>query len=857
MYPFPLLPIALAWLAGMAITKTFWRFLPGGVAPGEGSLAAPGLLVVGGLGIALLAVVQRFSPASAGKSPGGRCAARRRRALGTALLLLAVALAGGGRYWGGRAGWEAEVAPLVGTPPRYWRGTLEREPTRRGDRVEAVFRLQEAVWPGSGQVRPARARVLLRVLDPGEGNLPSAGQRLSVYGWAEWPSPPRNPGEFDYPGWLRAQGVVAILHARGPAAWREEGPGNLGFLSALPSRLRGSFLRLARRHLPPAQAAVLEGMVLGAREDLPPDLEEAFRRSGLAHLLAVSGSNVALVAGTVGAALAWAGALSSRLAALLAIWLFAATAAGGPSVERAAVMASVLLAARLLGRRSEPLNNLALAVLALTARNPSSWEDLGFWLSVTATAGILGLGATLSWRLGGGWLEADRPGFLAKFLRSAGEMWAVTLAAQAAVFPVSLLYFPQFSLVAPLSNLLALPLVGVVTVGGVAAALGAALHPALALLFWPLGILLEILVTLARFFAHLPGAAVPFPVPRWPHLLAYYLLLAWACGWVRWSALPPAGPWTRPRLLLAALLCAVLAELVLISAPPRRVLQVAFLSVGQGDATLFYLPGGPALLVDGGPAGERYDAGEDTIVPFLRRRGIRRLDLLVITHGHADHAGGAAAVLARVPVREVWLGPGTEGEYACLRREGMGDPSFPGGGTPIFLAPRAGTRQRLAPGWEVAVLHPHAAFPGAEPPAPTLPADLPGENDLSLVLLVTYGRVRFLLAGDIERAGEEALLARFSGPVEVLKVPHHGGAASAGWPLLQALRPRYAVVQVGSNPFGHPHPATLERLGRAGARVFRTDHQGAVLARTDGRRLYVRPWLHFALLGPRLPNRPG
>lgn len=849
-----------------------------------------------------------------GAARGGRW----RAGAAAAGLLGAAFCVGGWYYLGWRLGFTGGVAPYAGKPHEWW-GTVTREPLVVDGRLEVVVRLDRVVPPagGTGGVpslrepfpagggSPVGRTVLIRVAGwdaawrgdgmrgggvgpAGDGRappVPAVGDLVRVYGTATLPSPPRNPGEFDYAGWLRAQGVAAVVRADGGGALEVRGKGSPGPVERVAAWLRARFLAGVRRHLPGVEGAVVEGMVLGIRTGLPAGVEDAFRRSGLVHLLAVSGSNVALVAGVAGRLLRWTGVKPALAGSLLGTWVFAAAASGGASVGRAAVMATVVLLGRLLGRPHNPLNSLAVAVVVLTAANPCAWEDPGFWLSVAATAGILGVAPRPEEAAPPG-RSGPAAGLLPGLLRGGREVLVVTCAAQAAVLPVSLYYFQQASLVAPLSNLLVFPFTGAITVGGMLCAALAAVHPGLGVAFSPLGMVVRAVLGLARFFGGLPGAAVTLPAPRWPHLLAYYAAFAWVAGWLRWSLLPRNGPWTRPRLVLAALLVVVTLAVSVATAPPRHVLQVVFFSVGQGDAVLLWRPGGPAMLVDCGPAGPGYDAGADTLVPYLRRHGIRRLDLLVLTHGHGDHTGGAAAVLGNVPVARLWAGPGA----GVPSRDGAGAHPAPVAAGPggaggydgagrcepeCVLRPAAGERAVLAPGWEVVVLHPPPPVGGAagacpeqggEPAAagPSPAAGLAaapsgsgvgeggddGENDASLVLLVRYGRVNILLAGDLAAAGEALFLregARLCPRgVDLLKVPHHGSAASCSAAFLDRVGPRFAVVQVGPNPFGHPAGATLRRLEEAGARVWRTDLDGAVVARTDGQRLWVR-----AVLGQR------
>lgn len=839
-----MVPLAVVWLSGMGMARAAAAH-PAALAAWLGAgVVATGAAWWVGLGPGCHHVAchgpARWSGCDC-RAPSGSDRWSGRHRVGYAVLLLAAALVGGCHYLGGCLLLSGPLEGLVGEPLR-WQGTVIREPVTRGGRLDVVVRVHRVAPGGSGSPREGcavGATVLVRVKGWREGaHVPAVGEMVSVAGRAAWPSPPRNPGDFDYAAWLRAQGVSAVIHAEGPPALEVVGKGRLGPLTRLAARLRHAFLGAVRRHLPGPSGAVVEGMVLGVRSQLPAEVEDAFRLSGLAHLMAVSGSNVALVAGVVRFLLAGAGARPALVGALVTTWLFAATASGGASVGRAALMTTVLLLGRLLGRPTHPLNSLAAAALLLTTLHPPAWEDPGFWLSVGATAGILGrsgppsaagppsagaqgavagAGAAATAR---GTLVRGARAAMARAVRAGREIMGVTCAAQAAVLPICLHYFQRVSLVAPLSNLLVFPLVGVITVGGMVCALLASLQPALGVLFRPLGVVVEAVMRMAAFWSEVPGAAVVLPAPRWPHLAAYYLFLAWGWGWIRWPLLPPRGPWTRPRVVLALLMVVAAGGVAVATAPPRHVLQVVFFSVGQGDSILLWRPGGPVMLVDCGPAGETYDAGADTLLPYLRRQGIRWVDLLVLTHGHGDHVGGAPAVLGGVRVGELWLG-------TAVDRPGWGG----GAGPDRVLRPVAGHRKVLAPGWEVEVLHP--------PPGTAAPTD---PNDASLVLLVRYGGTSLLLAGDLEEEGEGVLVQAWAGrlpQVDILKVPHHGGPASCGEHLLRLVRPRHAVVQVGPNPFGHPAPENLRRLERAGARVWRTDRQGAVLARTDGRRLSV------------------
>jgi competence protein ComEC len=268
---------------------------------------------------------------------------------------------------------------------------------------------------------------------------------------------------------------------------------------------------------------------------------------------------------------------------------------------------------------------------------------------------------------------------------------------------------------------------------------------------------------------------------------------------------------------------ALLRPALLGAADEDRGLALHFLDVGQGDAALLRTPGGHWILVDAGPAGEGTDAGRRVVAPFLQRRGARSLSLAVVSHAHADHLGGLPAVMDRVRT-DLVIEPGAD--VADPRYTRFLD-ALPEEGIPWHPA-RAGDRFELD-GVRGTVIHPTPGWRGW------------GEdvNEDSLVLLVEYGEFQALFAGDAGLRAEAAMAGRI-GRVDLLKVGHHGSRGSTGDDWLAALAPPVAVISLGRNDYGHPAPATLERLGAHGVAVRRTDLEGTITVVTDGQRMTVR-----------------
>lgn len=504
--------------------------------------------------------------------------------------------------------------------------------------------------------------------------------------------------------------------------------------------------------------ALLAGFLVGDTSGVSEVTVEAMRKAGLSHFVAVSGSNVALFLGFVAAVTLPLGIGPKRraLAGLLALPLFVVATGFEPSVVRASAMAGLVLAGRLLDVVFEVWQVIALASIAVLAHDPWLVRNVGFQLSVMATCGVVA---------GARW-----PGVTGKIRRAL----AITLGAQLAVGPLLVWHFGSIPLLSPLSNLVAAPLVSLATMLGIVAVSG----PTLALI---------------------PGEWVASLVIDISHMSAGWPQVGWV-GFLAWTGLIPVGPrmWRRSPELVALLAAGALVVLVIPETTRLDGGEVAVLDIGQGDAILIAGGEGRYVLVDGGRE-------QPLLVERLREFGVRHLDLVVMTHGDADHAGGLEALPGRIGIGEIW-------ERSAPHQTASGDRFLAGAiGLRIpVLQPAVGTRVELG-AVDIEVLGPERRY--ASP------------NDQSIVLLVTGPSRTMLLSGDIEVVAQGELAGL---EVDVLKVPHHGGGTSdPDW--LASTGAELAVISVGINDFGHPVPWVIDVLETSGAVVRRTDVDGTVV----------------------------
>jgi len=718
-----------------------------------------------------------------------------------------------------------QYARLADPLPEAWHG---KEAWVEGDVSGFPYKDQEGDWhlklirtqKGNPEENDVAFAGVLQVVLEGEGSLiPIPGNRISL-----WGSFSTQPGRLNFgdPNWKEIQyrrNIVGRFYAEKAVPIDRE-PSSFNPLrgiwrfrrwlyQGLYERMQSGQGRLSKDH-----ASFLIGLTLGVGDDLPELWEKDFQVAGLLHLLAVSGGNVAFF--LLGICYCFRHLPLSRPMELclfmISIGFFIVLTAMEPSVIRAGTMAILVLLSRLWLRKTHWPSLMAVSVLAILLFQPFMLYEMGFQLSFFAVWGLFVWASPFAKFLEIRW---HWPAWLATTIGS-------TLAAQLAVLPYSIVLFHQVSLIAPLSNLLFATLIIPASPLLVLLLLSIPFGPIMGWLFGLGSLYLELLIQTGRFFARLPGSALQVPVPPiWMVVAAYFLqfllryghrsLAEGKCKRLAWGFMIVVllgwwHPWPYP-------------------------LEVVLLDVGQGESIFIRFPNGKTMLVDGGGSmlGES-QIGNQVVIPYLQRVGVRALDLVVLTHAHGDHYQGLLQVEEEIPFRLFLHGLSKDSILppdlnAWLRNQPASTVRALAGGEKIMIDPRVILEVK------------QAQFSGD------------GSNNDSIVLYLRFGQTEIWLTGDMEKEAEAALKVghEFTTSETILKVAHHGGATSTSESLVDKIKPEVALISAGrSNRYGHPTPEVVERLKRFKCEVLITAQQGAISCRSNGKEWEIqtcRSWL--------------
>ncbi len=615
-----------------------------------------------------------------------------------------------------------------------------------------------------------------------------------------------------FPDYLEIHSITGSISASEPLRFQAGFGLSLPFIWA--DQIRQRMTGFGERILEPGNARLLHGILFG---DSLGGAEDRFlvnlQRTSTIHMLSVSGMHVGFVAVTLSFLL---GLLKIpkrwQVGPLITgVWFYIMMTGMDPPALRAGIMLTIVLIGNILQVGDIPLNRLSLAAIVLLSMNPYNLFDPSFQLTFAATSGVSCLYPLLA-----EYLPVKR-----KFLALLWKALLVSVSAQLMLVPILIQYFQMVSWVSPLANILLIFPGEVAVIGGLAGEAIGNFQPFLGgLVLALIQQLLDLIKVFVNWLGSFSWAASWSPQWPWPWIAGYYIGLALFIDSLR----PNIFNRKQRQFKLGPVLIGLLLFINLVVwgvyyyQIRGEYLQVVFLDVGQGDAILLRSPNGEYALVDGGDKGR----GKRAILPYFQKTGIMGLEMVILTHYHQDHWGGLIEVLNKVPAKAVLLPPVKETKDYLSFEAGIKS-------TPIsHRTIHKGMIFKMGKGASLEVLE--------------IP-NLGSENDCSVVLLVSFGKIRLMLTGDLSFKGEELLLSRMPHRLNaaLLKVGHHGSNYSSGLSFLSQIKPGLAIISVGAgNRFGHPGTATVNRLRSLGAKIFRTDSLGIIDCRIYKDRIMVR-----------------
>ena len=732
----------------------------------------------------------------------------------------------------------SHVSHFNGTGRIALEGTMDRPPHRTPRGTQLLIRSSEVIV--SNRRIPVNGHVLLFV--PSRSEPFRFGERYRFLCVLHPPRGFHNPGGFSYERHLAFQRVHAAGFSE-EQGWVKLGEGYGNPLLLQVETWRDQIRGFLEREATPPSSAILKALVLGEQGDIPEEISEQFTATGIAHLLAISGDHLGIVAFLSFSLLLWILKRSGTLllsvsvkkwAAALTIpclLLYTLIAGAGISVIRATIMVIVFFLSILFQRERNLLHTLVLAAFLILLFSPPSLFDVSFQLSFLAVLSILYM------------VPRILPVFSREKILVPQEtswrqrLWTyvklsflVTGVATLGTAPFVALHFNRISPVGLLTNLFIIPWVGFLIVPmALVASVSSFFIPGVAtgLIQVSSGVT-SVLLQVVSWVASLPFTSLFLSTPTPVEIILFYLLLFLAVHLRRGKAM---------RILFICVSLALVFDWVYWSVKDRfqKDLVLTFIDVGHGDSILVEFPGGKRMLVDGGgQEDDPFDIGQHVIAPFLWSKKIRGIDYLVLTHPDPDHLNGLNFVASHFRVGQFW-------------DNGIKTESEPYGRLHETLAAKKVERisfNQTSPPREIEGVQVFFCNPGNEGKFSDGERKVSFHNNHSLVMRLQFHQVAILLAGDIEKEAEYKIIrSRQSLQADVLKVAHHGSSSSSTLPFLERVNPTHAMISVGARAMGRlPHPEVLRRFQDLGCRVYRTDRHGAMTVVTDGENIKIIPY---------------
>jgi competence protein ComEC len=714
-----------------------------------------------------------------------------------------------------------ELEPSIADESVTLFGTIDSEPIRRDRRISCVVRTDSVFRVRSIEQDSRRVMVMFR-LDKGE-TFPEEmefGKKIKLRGSLE-PFPfQRNPGEFDYGKYLALNDIQGVISVKGLKELCVKEESDRYSLQTWTYAVQHTLYRIIDSLHSLRHASFLKGIIFGYCAEIPPDVKQSFMDTGTIHILAVSGSNVAFVAFMFYSVFGFFRLSRKAIggAAIFGLIAYMLVTGSSPSVVRATIMAIVILCGTLFERKADIYNSISIAAMILLLWNTNTLFDVSFQLSFSAVISIVYFYPRLELLI----KKIPEQFEEIKFVDGVLKLFAVSLAAQLGTVPFTAYYFGRVSIVSLLANIPVVPISGLNTFLGAAEILFSFISPWIAKLYAATN---DFLVWFLLGFVK-QAASVPFA-----YLEAFHFNVIVVAGY--YAVVLALFNMTLPRIRVwTIILFLAIGNYALFGNLWSRLharLTVTVIDVGQGDAILMEFPSGKHLLVDSGPISQRFNSGEKTVVPLLKRMGISKIDYFVITHPHSDHIGGAESVIKSLRVDSLFMGSldSTNREVRnlleCAQTRNVGLKEI-----------RAGNQIFIDPNVRIYTLHPTQSRSAEKK-----------FNNSSVVLKILYGNASMLAVGDAEVEVEHKLILRYKELLsnDILKVGHHGGLSSTSEEFLNIVHPQKALISVGNhNKFRHPSSFTIKRLMAHAIEIERTDKSGAIILENDGNQWVQKVW---------------
>jgi competence protein ComEC len=707
------------------------------------------------------------------------------------------------------------------------KGTISDLPRITGQSIRFVIEAEELEFNETNQIVSGGVLVSLYYskLNSALAESLTYGREVMVRGELVPAGTARNPGEFDLRKYLQLNNIYARLYVEKSDTILLGEEARHNFLTLYVYPVRRSVGERLDRLIGGEEAKFLKGLIIGERSEIPMDVKLAFINSGVMHILAVSGLHVAIVA-LILLVLFQMIRIPEKpriiiTCVLLVYYIFLTGAAA--SVARSVVMAIVFLCAKLIERRTDVYNTLALSAIVLLLIDSKQLFQPGFQLSFAAVFSLVYLYPKF-YALKDflpDWLKSNRliVGLIAAI--------SVSLAAGIGTLPFTSIYFGKISIISFVANIVIVPLSNVILALGMLTVAVSYASSWIAMIYAEAtSFLTWLLLRLVGFFGNLRLSYVDSHFTIVTSLL-FYIVVGIVVNLEKKEM-------RKISIIIGLVTANIMVYGWILFAPTKTALTATFIDIGQGDAIFLEFPDGQNLLVDAGPKTVSSDAGERFIAPFLLRQGIHRLNGILVSHPHSDHLGGVPYLLRHFEVDQV-IDAGSFGNSELYREYLHLIDS-------LKIARRilqAGTMLRGFNDIRLYILHPSGSF---------IPADSMQRvnfNNQSLVVKLVYGETSLLLAGDAEKEAENRIVNVYHDFLQssVLKAGHHGSITSTSPEFFAMVRPRMAVISVGlKNKFHHPSPVVIDRLKQADCLTFRTDELGAIILLSDGKRWLYSDW---------------